>query len=229
MGYAVFAARKIMLTNSINMLNLQLTDIMNKKMDLTELGSAVSDGDISAMDIANCQQAGLACEYGLDMFGTKFSKYGDGEYYVGLANAEKEARQNYGTSTAANVGKGAVAGGVIGALGALAGIISGPVGWVALGAAALGGAIGGIGGKLFNKTQASDEYINQYKEQYEQKKQEEIARDLQEQIAKMENELDKRQKTLETKIQAYQADLQSTEKAEANGIQNSVPKYAGVQ
>ena len=226
MGYAVFAARKIMLTNSINMLNLQLTDIMNKKMDLTELGSAVSDGDISAMDIAQCQQAGLACEYGLDLFGTKFSKYGDGEYYVGLANAEKEARQNFGTSTAANVGKGAVAGGVIGAL---AGIISGPIGWAALAGAAIGGAVFGIGGKLFNKTQASDEYIKEYKEQYEAKKQEEIARDLQEQIAKMENELDKRQKTLETKIQAYQADLQSTEKAEANGIQNSVPKYAGVQ
>lgn len=224
MGYAVFAARKIMLTNSINMLNLELTDIMNKKMDLTELGSAVSDGEISSYDIANCQQAGLACSYGIDFASTGITKYGDEEYYMGLANAEKEARQNYGTSTAANVCKGAVTGGVIGGI---VGLLGGPIG--ALAGAAIGGAVFGIGGKLFNKTKASDEYVNQYKEQYEANKQEQIARDLQEQIAKMENELDKRQKTLETKIQAYQADLQATEKAEANGIQNSTPKYAGVQ
>ena len=220
MGYAVFAARKIMLTNSINMLNLQLTDIMNKKMDLTELGSAVSDGDISAMDIAQCQQAGLACEYGLDLFGTKFSKYGDGEYYVGLANAEKEARERVGLSWGANIGgaaAGAVAGAAIGSSVPVLGTIIGAV-------------VGGfIGNKLSNKTKARNEYVNQYNEEYEAQNQEEIARDLQEQIAKMENELDKRQKTLETKIQAYQADLQSTEKAEANGIQNSTPKYAGVQ
>lgn len=216
MGYAVFAARKIMLTNSINMLNLELTDIMNKKMDLTELGSAVSDGDISSYDIAQCQQAGLACEYGLDMAATSISKYGDAEYYVGLANAEKEARENVGLSWGANIGGAAV--------GAAAGAFLGPIG------AVVGGVIGGfIGNKCSKKTQARDEYVNQYKEQYEANKQEEIARDLQEQIAKMENELDKRQKTLETKIQAYQADLESTEQAEANGIKNSTPKYAGVQ
>ena len=163
MGYAVFAARKIMLTNSINMLNLQLTDIMNKKMDLTELGSAVSDGDISAMDIAQCQQAGLACEYGLDLFGTKFSKYGDGEYYVGLANAEKEARERVGLSWGANIGgaaAGAVAGAAIGSSVPVLGTIIGAV-------------VGGfIGNKLSNKTKARNEYVNQYKEQYEAKKQE---------------------------------------------------------
>lgn len=220
MGYAVFAARKIMLTNSINMLNLELTDIMNKKMDLTELGSAVSDGEISSYDIASCQQAGLACSYGLDFASTGVTKYGDEEYYMGLANAEKEARERVGLSWGANIGgaaAGAVAGAAIGSSVPVLGTIIGAV-------------VGGfIGNKLSNKTKARDEYVNQYKEQYEANKQEEIARDLQEQIAKMENELDKRQKTLETKIQAYQADLQSTEKAEANGIQNSTPKYAGVQ
>ena len=94
MGYALFANRKLMLTNSINMLNLQLTDIMNKRMDLTELGSAVSDGQITAADIASCKQSGVACEYGVDMFATKITKYGDEEYYAGLATAKKEAREN---------------------------------------------------------------------------------------------------------------------------------------
>ena len=226
MGYAVFAARKIMLTNSINMLNLELTDIMNKKMDLTELGSAVSDGEISAFDIASCKQAGLACSYGLDFASTGITKYGDEEYHMGLMNAEKEARDRVGLSWGANIGGAAVGAAAGAGLATAAGLAAGPIGWVALGVGALGAF---IGNKLSAKTKARDEYVNQYKEQYEQNKQEQIARDLQEQIAKMENELDKRQKTLETKIQAYQADLQSTEKAEANGIQNSTPKYAGVQ
>jgi len=190
MGYALFANRKLMLTNSINMLNLQLTDIMNKRMDLTELGSAVSDGQITAADIASCKQSGVACEYGVDMFATKITKYGDEEYYAGLATAKKEARENVGMSR-----------------------------------------IGIFFGKLFNtkKYQAYKAQVNEYKEQYEATKKEEKARQIQEQIAKMENELEKRQKTIETKIQAYQSDLEATEKAEANAIKNATPKYAGVQ
>lgn len=224
MGYALFASRKLMLTNSINMLNLELTDIMNKRMDLTELGSAVSDGEITSADIAGCKQAGLACEYGLDMYSTKITKVGDPEYQAGLISAEKEARQNIGLSWGANIG-GAAAGAAAGA--AIGSVV--PVIGTALGAVigGIGGAI--IGNKCSKKTQARDEYVNDYKEQYEANKKEQMARDIQEQIAKMENQLEKRQKTIETKIQAYQSDLEATEKAEANAIKNATPKYAGVQ
>ncbi|MBQ8887081.1 MAG: hypothetical protein IJY61_05200 [Candidatus Gastranaerophilales bacterium] len=213
MGYAMFAARKIMLTDSINMTNLELTKISNQLMDLADLGAAVSDGEISAFDIAECQNAGLTCSYGWDM---ATSKYTDPNYYIGLAGAEKEARENVGGSWLANIG-GAGAG-------ALAGFaIGGPVGAIIGG---IGGAI--VGNQCSAKTQARNQYVNQYKEEYSEKKQEEIARELQEQIAKMENELEKRQANLETKIQAYQQDLQAVEQAESNGIQQATPKYAGV-
>ena len=48
------------------------------------------------------------------------------------------------------------------------------------------------------------------------------------QIAAQENELELRQKRIETKITAYQQDLQSVIQAEAQGIQNATPKYAGL-
>lgn len=214
MGYAMFAARKIMLTDSINMANLELTKISNKLMDLADLGAAVSDGDISAFDIAECQNAGLTCSYGWDM---ATGQYKDWEYYTGLAKAESEARQTTGLSWMANIG-GAGAGAVAG------GIVAGPVG------AVIGGIAGAIiGNKCSSKTQARDEYVDEYKEQYQEKIAEEIAQELQEQIAKMENELEKRQANLETKIQAYQSELESVESAESNGIKNATPKYAGVQ
>ena len=220
MGYAMFAARKIMLTDSINMTNLELTKISNQLMDLADLGAAVSDGEISAFDIAECQNAGLTCSYGWDM---ATSKYTDPNYYVGLGQAEKEARQNVGGSWLANIGGagvGAAAGAAIGSI--IPGI-----------GTAVGAVIGGIGGAILGnqcsaKTQARNQYVNQYKEQYSEKKQEEIARELQEQIAKMENELEKRQANLETKIQAYQQDLQAVEQAESKGIESATPKYAGV-
>ncbi len=221
MGYAMFAARKIMLTDSINMTNLELTKISNKLMDLADLGAAVSDGDISAYDIAECQNAGLTCSYGWDM---ATGQYNDWEYYTGLSKAESEARQNTGLSWIANIGGAGV--------GAAAGAAIGSV--VPVLGTALGAIIGGIGGAILgnqcsSKTQARNQYVSEYKEQYQEKKAEEIARELQEQIAKMENELEKRQASLETKIQAYQSELQSVEQAEANGIKNATPKYAGVQ
>lgn len=228
MGYAMFAARKIMLTDSINMTQLELTKISNKLMDLADLGSAVSDGDISSYDIAECQNAGLTCSYGWDM---ATGQYTDWEYYTGLASAESEARQNTGLSWMANIGgagAGAVAGGI--AASALAGSAVGSI--VPGIGTAIGAIIGGIGGAIIgnqcsSKTQARNEYVEEYKEQYQEKKAEEIARELQEQIANMENELEKRQASLETKLQAYQSELEGVEQAETKGIQNATPKYAG--
>ena len=190
MGYAMFAARKLMLTNSINMLNLELTKIMNQKMDLTELGSAISDGDISGADLAMCQQAGIAFETGIDLFTTKFEKLNDPEYYAGYVDASKQTREDLGISQ-----------------------------------------IGLMFGTIFRtkKAKAYEKAMKEYKNSYEDNLKEEKIRDMQEQIALIEARLDQRQKTLETKIQAYTKDLESTEKAEAEGIKNSTPKYAVVQ
>ena len=212
MGYAMFAARKIMLTDQINMTQLDLTKISNQLMDLADLGAAVSDGEISAFDIAECKQAGITVSAGWDM---ATGKYKDGEYYLGLLGAEVEARQMVGGSWMANIcgaGAGAAAGFFLG----------GPVG-------ALIGGIGGaiLGNQCSAKTQQRNKYMKQYKKEYAEKKQEEIARELQEKIAKMENELEKRKNALETKLQVYNTDLESVKQGEQQGIKNATPNYAG--
>lgn len=213
MGYAMFAARKIMLTDQINMTQLDLTKISNQLMDLADLGAAVSDGDISAFDIAECQQAGVTVSAGWDM---ATGKYKDGEYYLGLLGAEVEARQMVGGSWMANA-SGAAIGAAIGSL-----IPIPVVGTVA------GAILGGIiGNQCSAKTQQRNKYMKQYKKEYAEKKQEEIARELQEKIAKMENELEKRKNSLETKLQAYNADLEQVKQGEQQGIKNATPNYAG--
>lgn len=215
MGYAMFAARKIMLTDSINMTNLELTKISNQLMDLADLGAAVSDGEISAFDIAECQQAGLTCSYGWDMATANLS--GKGAVTWGVA--EKEALENIGASWGANIG-GAALGAGLAAL-----LMSNPAGW----AIALAAGVGGfIGNKLSGKTAAREQYVKERTSASKEAEQEKIARELQEQIAKMENELEKRQARLETKIQVYQQDLQAVEQAESKGIESATPKYAGV-
>ena len=216
MGYAVFASRKLMLTNSINMLQLQLNQLMDKQSDLTELAAAVGDGEITGMDIANCQKYGIAAEYGLDLATTKYTKYGDEAYHAGLADVEAKSRSGSKKSWIGNIlgaGGGAIAGAVIGG-------VPGAI---------IGGVLGGIlGNKASKKTQERDQQVEEYKKQYEEQKRKEMVRKIQEDIAAMENELQKRKATLETKISAYQADLQSTQQAEAQGIQQSAPKYAGL-
>ena len=217
MGYAVFASRKLMLTNSINMLQLQLNQLMDKQSDLTELAAAIGDGDVTGMDIANCQKYGLATEYGIDLASTKFTKYGDASYHAGLADVEASSRSGSKKSWIANLGGAG--------LGAAAGAILG----FGVPGAIIGGILGGIvGNGISKKTEARNEQVEEYKKQFEEQKRKEMVRKIQEDIAAMENELQKRKVTLETKISAYQTDLQSTKEAEAQGIQNSAPKYAGL-
>ena len=225
MGYAMFASRKLMLTNTINMLNLQLTQIMNKKSDLTELGVAISDGDVSGADLASCQDTGLLFSWGAELDTAKYGKYNDVEYGAGWLEAEKSVREKTGLSWGANIGGAAIGAAAAAALSLI------PVVNVAAGVLAIGGAIAGgiIGNQCSAKTQARNEYMDSYKEGYSGVLTKEKQRELEERIALMEAELDKKQKTLETKIQAYQKDLESTEKAEQKGIENSTPKYAGVQ
>ena len=211
MGYAMFAARKIMLTDSINTTQLELTQISNKLMDLADLGAAVSDGEISAFDIAECQDAGLTCSYGWDMATANLDAKGAVTWGV----AEKEALENIGASWGANIG-GAAAGGLAGFL------IGGPIG-------ALIGGIGGgfVGTKLSAKSQARKQYVKERTQASQEEQQEKIARDLQQKIARMENELEKRKNNLDTKLQAYNAELESVKQAESQGIKNATPNYAG--
>ena len=211
MGYAMFAARKIMLTDSINTTQLELTQISNKLMDLADLGAAVSDGEISAFDIAECQDAGLTCSYGWDMATANLNAKGAVTWGV----AEKEALENIGASWGANIG-GAAAGGLAGFL------IGGPIG-------ALIGGIGGgfVGNKLSAKSQARKQYVKERTQASQEEQQEKIARDLQQKIARMENELEKRKNNLDTKLQAYNAELESVKQAESQGIKNATPNYAG--
>ena len=223
MGYAMFAARKIMLTDSINTTQLELTNITNQLMDLADLGAAVSDGEISAFDIAECQNAGLTCSYGWDLATANVN--GKGAVTWGVA--EKEALENIGPSWLANIG-GAAVGAGIGALASsaavTAGIASGPVGWLILGAGAIGAV---IGNQLSAKTQARKQYVKERTQASQEEQQEKIARDLQQKIARMENELEKRKNNLDTKLQAYNAELESVKQGESQGIKNATPNYAG--
>ena len=220
MGYAMFAARKIMLTDSINTTQLELTQISNQLMDLADLGAAVSDGEISAFDIAECQQAGIAVGAGWDM---ATGQYKDGEYYLGLLEAEVDARKMTGLSVDANIG-GAALGTIAGAAIAMIPGVN-----LAAGAMALIGGIGGaiLGNQCSKKTQQRNQYMKQYKEEYAEKQQEKVARELQQKIAKMENELEKRKNTLDTKLQAYNTEFESVKQAESQGIRNATPNYAG--
>ncbi len=47
-------------------------------------------------------------------------------------------------------------------------------------------------------------------------------------IAAQENEIEMRQKRIETKLTAYKQELQSVEQAEPQAIQNATPKFAGL-
>ena len=224
MGYAMFAARKIMLTDSINTTQLELTQISNQLMDLADLGAAVSDGEISAFDIAECQQAGIAVGAGWDM---ATGQYTDPYHHVGWLEAENEARSMTGGSWMANItgaGIGAGLGALASSAAVAAGVASGPVGWLILGAGALGAI---IGNQCSAKTQQRNQYMKQYNEASSEKNQEKIARDLQQKIARMENELEKRKNNLDTKLQAYNAEFESVKQAESQGIKNATPNYAG--
>ncbi len=53
MGYALFANRKIYLTNQLNMLQLQLDSIMQQKSNLLQFSANIADGYITAEEMAS--------------------------------------------------------------------------------------------------------------------------------------------------------------------------------
>lgn len=225
MGYAMFAARKIMLTNSIFNINQQLMDIQQKRDDLFDAEAALSDNKIDSTDIAACRRAGIAISYGMTLAANRAGFSASPEYQIGRAAAEKEAYEKFGASWGANIG-GAVAGAGIGAgIGVAAGLASGPIGWLALGVAALGAY---IGNKCSAKTKARKEYVEGYEKEAKENNTEDKVRKLQIEIEKLENQLDMRQKRLETKLSVQQNELQAVEKQEGQAIKDATPKYSGV-
>ena len=249
MGYALFAHRKILLTDRVNNLNLQLTEVTNKKNKLTQLATAVADGEVSSLDLAQCQEMGLGLAYAFDIEGNLMLSKTSKEYIIGKNAAEAEAHKLFGGSKLGN----AVGGGVLGAaLGAGAG--AGAIALAAKGAGALalaakgakigtftggplgaliGGGVGLLAGgiianKVSEKTQAKNQYVEEFQSAYEEAQLANMVERLQKNISEMENMLDKQTATLETKLTATQSELESVKEAEAQAIKNSTPKYSGL-
>ena len=216
MGYALFAMRKILLTDRVNNYNLDLMQLSNKKNKLQQLSTAVADGEVSAFDLAQCQEVGLAMSYKMGIDGklalSKFSK----ENAAGTLMAKTEAYKQTGGSWLANIG-GAAAGAAIGSF-------AFPVGTI------IGAVVGGfVGNKLSNKTKQREDLEDNYKKEFEEAQLANIVEDLAKDIAEMENMIDKQQANIETKLTATQQELQKVQEAEGKAIQNSTPKYGGIQ
>ena len=233
MGYALFSMRKILLTDRVNNYNLELADISNKKSQLQQLGSAVADGEVSAMDLAQCQNIGLGMAYKVDMNGQLALSKTSKEYQAGRLMAENEANAQFGGSRAGN----AVAGGLLGGA-ATAGSVAAIGATIGSGVPVVGTIVGGVLGAIVGgiiahkssaKSQAKKEYINEYQTAYNEAQMANIVADLEKEIAEMENKLDKRQANVETKLTATQAELQAVQQAEGKAIEASTPKYGGIQ
>ena len=176
MGYALFASRKIMLTNQINSLQLELDQIMNQKQNLLNFSANISDGSVSFDDV-------------IDDFGN----------YNEYVTYQNNFDQYYET-------------------------------------------IRDVSNETFAKARESWQQQNQgYTDEelaaYELQVQERILsaagqdyyKNIEsKRIEAIENELEMKQKKIETKLTAAKNDLQSVEQAEGQAIQNATPKYNGV-
>ena len=217
MGYALFAQRKILLTDRVNNLQLDLVQVSNKMSKLEQLGTAVADGHINAMELAQCQEAGLALSYEIGKDGKLALAKTSPEYLAGRAMLESENDKQYGGSKIGNGVCGAGLGAVIG------GVVAGPIGAIA------GGLLGGfVADKASAKSQAKNEQIKEYNNAFDETQIANIIEDITEDIAKMQNKLDKEKATLETRLTAAQSELESVKQQEGQAIQNSTPQYGGV-
>ena len=228
MGYAMFAARKVMLTDQINQLGLEQLQLTQQRMKLTRVSSAISDGEISAEDYASLQSIGLVADF--DLTKEKMDNIFDPNYLGGLWEAEKTARKNIGLSVGANA-VGAAAGAIGGrALGRRIGTVIGST----LGAP--GAIIGGIAGTILGgiignqcstKTQERNDYVGKFKKSFNKQDIQDHINELNTKIAEMENMLDMKQQKLDTELQVYNSELEQVKNAEKQGIKNATPNYAG--
>lgn len=217
MGYVLFASRKIMLTNQINTYQLELDQIMNEKIRLMNFSAGVADGDASLDDVIN----DFSNVFNYDTFNTGRNAYISklqGTITSASATAldnfdaqntdyntyiTAKLPSNYSSMTPEDQAKK---------------LEELRLEWQTENAASY---TNYVKQRLAYKQSIDDSVLNSLGQEYYQNVESK-------KIAARENELDVKQKRLETKISALQADLQACEQAEAKGIQNATPKYAGL-
>lgn len=159
--YAMFTARKLMLTSRINSLNLKLMLLAQKEMDLSTYGANIADGAISAEEFANSPSS----IFNRQMLYSQTTSMNAG------AQASNEMNLYLSTNANTSVDQNAL-------------------------------------------------YQSYYQEALKEAAQVENKR-----IAVIENQIDQQRLQIETQLKAAQAELDSVEKAEDNGIKASAPKY----
>lgn len=222
MGYALFAARKIMLTDRINNYQMKLTQVMDQMNAYSDIALAVGDGDVSSADLAMCQSLGMGLAYRSELNTGVALSHLTPEYVATRAIAEGDADRALGGSRIGNIacgaGVGVAAGAGVGfAIGNIPGAIIGGI---------LGAITGGVAAHQASpRSQAKQEQINQTIENMDEEQRKQMASDLAREIAQIENQLEKHKQQLETKLQRAESELQSVQQGEENGIKNATPKY----
>ena len=224
MGYALFAARKIMLTDRVNDYQMKLTQVMDQMNAYSDIALAVGDGDVSSADLAMCQSLGMGLAYRSELNTGVALSHLTPEYVATRAIAEGDADRALGGSRVGNIACGGATGGLAGAA----------IGFFASGCNPIGAIVGGVLGAITGGTaahaasprsQAKQEQINQTIENMDEEQRKQMASDLAREIAQIENQLEKHKQQLETKLQRAESELESVKQGEEKGIQNATPKY----
>ena len=216
MGYAIFASRKIALINELNSLQVKLDQIMNEKMNLLNFSANIADGTVSDEEF----YGDYSNAHNYSVFQNERNEYikkNNGydnvnkmlwEYKVNNSDYHKHVFEEIGVDNfyAASVEDQS---------------------------------------RLTNDALAKwakedstsyNKWVKDY-DAYQQKINNGIIGSLSKEyyqnvetkrIAAMENELEMKQKKIESQITAVQNDLQSCEQAEAKAMQLATPKYAGL-
>ena len=214
MGYVLFASRKIALTNQLNMLQVRLEDVMNEKLRLLNYSANVADGVASTDDfVDDFTNAKSYSSFNLDT--ANYIKT------VNYADTLQSAEVNYMLQNT-NISSKITDQNVFNAKTVAdkhAELITHLNTWSA--------SCSGNEATDFQKA------LTAYSAEVETKIQDSLCKEFYQnteskRIAALETELEMKQKKIESQISAVQADLSSCEQAEAKGIQNATPKYAGL-
>lgn len=164
--YAMFTARKLMLTARINNLSLRLMLLAQKQNDIMTYGANIADGTISMEEAANSPSS----IFNRQILYTQQTTAGATAQATQQLNAYLATNPNNTASVAPNP--------------------QDPV------------------------------YASFYQQALK-----DAAQVEQQKIAVIENQIDQERLKIETQLKAAQAELESVEKAEDQGIKNSAPKY----
>lgn len=202
MGYAMFASRKIALNEEIFNLQSQLKDISNEKIDLMEAEAAISDGNISADDLANLQ--GFNSDYATKIFN---DFYQNAPISADLEKTSTEYQRAYNDARESYKDDGYSNCGPFGLFNLLKKFVN----------------------KLRGKeTTTLNEKMDEWSDSADDEQMEKLAKSYEKKLEAKESKLDTKQKTLETKLTALQKELEQVENQEGTAIENATPKYSGV-